>query len=539
MPSYLDLYDDETLQSRIDEKNGGLFEACPGRPELQLNCLSSSPSRSDVPSYALGHAIQDVQELQDLSNNEGPLQVYTIRHQNTWSTLDISETLFKGLLERYDVFQDFWGCVLAYGVKCVENEFDFPGCRFQSTPTSNGSNIFESCCVLRRAERNNRTLTKGQFPWSIRQTAVYHRRIPIERLGDERNIGYRSVFIIISPSEAFEKQMERLSTDKIDPQYAMSWQNIFRILVSDSMKGWQGYLAWMEREIKDHSNRLVFATIGPETTNLSVDFADRQALKRLEDRVTEVRIILQTKQDTLQQISQITRKISRHESCVDDAALNAIIERLDEYVTSGNTNQQRGEALQWRVDSVTKLLSDLLSYEDAFTLKDIGREAQAESKAMHELTEKSSKDASAVKTLTIISLVYLPITVVTNFFSSEFVHTTDTGNMQVSRSTWLLAVISLPLTLLTIACWWYWVYMRLGNLPVSPKLSLTGSSTLKVRLQDRLRSPFFRTRRSIAPDLERGSDNGPPEGCVPSPASRSYQMPGRGWSMETGSTKIG
>jgi hypothetical protein len=87
------------------------------------------------------------------------------------------------------------------------------------------------------------------------------------------------------------------------------------------------------------------------------------------------------------------------------------------------------------------------------------------------LQAKSARDAGAVKVLTIISLVYLPISLVAvsifaflfdvsqlisfqNFFSTEFVRSNGNGGMLVSQSAWLLAAIGLPLTVATILTWW-------------------------------------------------------------------------------------
>lgn len=63
-----------------------------------------------------------------------------------------------------------------------------------------------------------------------------------------------------------------------------------------------------------------------------------------------------------------------------------------------------------------------------------------------------------MKVLTVITLVYLPTTIVANFFSTQFVQTTDAGHMFLTNNTWLLAAISVPLTIFTILLWWGWVY---------------------------------------------------------------------------------
>ncbi len=83
---------------------------------------------------------------------------------------------------------------------------------------------------------------------------------------------------------------------------------------------------------------------------------------------------------------------------------------------------------------------------------------------MYHLTERSTKDAAAVKILTVITLVYLPTTIVANFFSTQFIQTQNDGSMRLSSKSWLLAAISIPLTVFTIMLWWTWVHFT--KLPV-------------------------------------------------------------------------
>lgn len=60
----------------------------------------------------------------------------------------------------------------------------------------------------------------------------------------------------------------------------------------------------------------------------------------------------------------------------------------------------------------TPQLSSLLDLENGRALKTLAQDARWESQAMRNLTEKATRDAAAVKVLTIITLVYLPATVV-------------------------------------------------------------------------------------------------------------------------------
>ncbi len=122
-------------------------------------------------------------------------------------------------------------------------------------------------------------------------------------------------------------------------------------------------------------------------------------------------------------------------------------------------------------------LSDLLSLGNGFSLKQLAEEAKVDNVIMRRLAEKTTQDAAAVKVLTIITLIYLPATVVSvckaprqhtyylanvtkNFFSSQFVTTQshdNTNTVELTSNAWVFAAVSVPLTILTIVIWWAWI----------------------------------------------------------------------------------
>jgi hypothetical protein len=67
------------------------------------------------------------------------------------------------------------------------------------------------------------------------------------------------------------------------------------------------------------------------------------------------------------------------------------------------------------------------------------------SERMHDLTQKATQDAAAVKVLTILTLIYLPATVVSNFFSASFVSTNGNQNIVVLSDWWIFVASSVPL----------------------------------------------------------------------------------------------
>lgn len=111
----------------------------------------------------------------------------------------------------------------------------------------------ESAYVLRRAELHQRPLVEGQSPWSIRQTAVYHtmsRPCSTSAPNPQWNEP-QSRFLFISPSETAERKMGRLFDLASSQNAATHHSFIHSMLVADSIKGWMGYIAWLERDLKE------------------------------------------------------------------------------------------------------------------------------------------------------------------------------------------------------------------------------------------------------------------------------------------------
>lgn len=94
-------------------------------------------------------------------------------------------------------------------------------------------------------------------------------------------------------------------------------------------------------------------------------------------------------------------------------------------------------------------------------LHKLERQGQDENIIMRQLAEKSSRDSSSMRILTIITMIYLPCTIVSNFFSTQFVNSKelDTGDTKLEYATnaWLFFAISVPLTFFTILIWYLWV----------------------------------------------------------------------------------
>ncbi|KAG4422124.1 hypothetical protein IFR04_004751 [Cadophora malorum] len=437
-------------------------------------------------------------------NSNGTSQIFTIQQDRSWTTVNIPREIFETFMETYSITPNFWKCVFTFGRKSEENEFEFPGfnCRKARAEKSGTALNYEFSYMLRRAELNGRSEEDGESPWSIRQTAVYHKLTC-----DDRSNVSGSTFLLVAPSDNFKSQFtDCLESSTADETETLSCWNTHRILCADSLRGWSDYMVWLQKKLKEQSNEIVLATVGNNKANLSpltdfnINFEHRQELKIVEDQVLDLQVILPSLVDASHGIRAACARFAAESSTQgrDKFDLDSIIDEFEDYEEQANLLTERAKTLKANAESTAQLLSDLLSYEEAVALKDLASETQTESHFMCQMAEKSTKDAAAVKILTIITLVYLPTTIVANFFSTEFVKISDSNNMHVSTDVWLLAAISVPLTLITVVLWWAWVHFT----KVEPTQSPENPRIVTLQLRNWIRSK--RAEKSKSNDIKDG-----------------------------------
>jgi hypothetical protein len=178
--------------------------------------------------------------------------------------VNISRDLFDGFVQAHSIMPPFWKFMFTFGRKKEENEFQFPhfarrgtaGIRGLLNPFLELRNTYllniELAYMLRRVELHD-ARPGYDNPWSIRQTAVYHKlSVPKNDAKGQRMTEAKSMFLLVAPSKnAGSVLSECLSNSTTKESDAMSPWSIHRILVADSLRGWMDYMAYLEKRLKE------------------------------------------------------------------------------------------------------------------------------------------------------------------------------------------------------------------------------------------------------------------------------------------------
>ncbi|KAK3680894.1 hypothetical protein B0T22DRAFT_524276 [Podospora appendiculata] len=173
--------------------------------------------------------------------------------------------------------------------------------------------------------------------------------------------------------------------------------------------------------------------------------------------------------------SELLRLYRHHQVPSDDASESASANKLDPVVPALRKKteeveytRKQAEALRLKYKSIRKLTRapPPETVKKKRTIDrlavDFNLEARRENAATFKLIEKCHRDSASLKILSIITLIYLPSTIVSSFYSTQFVRQNTVGEkvtiscVGYSQNWWLFFAISLSLAILTVGVWYSW-----------------------------------------------------------------------------------
>ncbi|KAJ4665798.1 hypothetical protein HRR95_008550 [Exophiala dermatitidis] len=392
----------------------------------------------------------------------GSFQLIVIRQRNSISSLSISHELLTCLMETCHVSTRLLDFIICFGPKNGETRLT-PPMTWAAQATATGaadrvSEDFECAYILRFPEQHYRSESK---PWSLRQFLLYHRSSQDPTV---------ATIIFAGVGKAVVRSLQKYILCYRDRQALNAWE-IHLVLLNAVVTTWRPYLAYLGDEVNTQADHAVLADLEGE----DADFArldERQYLKQLEDGVDEAASILAH----TRKAAEILRAnfglckgfTAESEASEDDVVL--LDQGFQEVIHNLRHHEAQTQILHTKVKSASDLVSNILDLSNSTALKNLALESARENAVMHELTKKATQDAAAVKVLTVLTLIYLPATVISNFFSTSFVNasTRQDGStfLVVASNWWILLATALPLTIITIYIWRFYVQKEIhGEYP--------------------------------------------------------------------------
>ncbi|KAF9738813.1 hypothetical protein PMIN06_004535 [Paraphaeosphaeria minitans] len=439
------------LATGLDQHHGSLPPTYPGPPRLTVIDLEPSKLRSFT------------------KQTKTEFRVFYIRQRNSYSRLQITKELFEELLRCCHVFPRFNEYVIGFGARDSETEVGPPPLTFRPLCEirSNRYHGFECSYILRYIECTNRTGSKST--WSLRQFAVYHRYKP-------KSGRACSTWILVGASQRTERRLDDY-TRSIDDLSASNPFELHATFMETAISSWRPYLVHLTKLVTHQSDKATGVEVAGDDDLVPITFEDHQELKMVEDRVADLILCLDSTLDTVATFEEMYEQFSRQQTIPSSVSnedrksaygVNIVVFSLRKWAREISYRQKQAKVLLKKVETTRTLISSLLEQktglgtnEQLSAVRKLVEQGQEETALMRELAEKSSRDSSSMRILTIITMIYLPCTIVSNFFSTQFVKQIDTPSgdtkLGYAQNAWLFFAISVPLTLATIGVWYSWV----------------------------------------------------------------------------------
>lgn len=431
--------------------------------EAPKSAAETGRSQSGLEEHTSVLNIATLEEINHYIVSERDVRAFFIQKLNSNWYLGISAAHFQAIckgVEAPALLEDY---ILFLGkresdIKRNDSELEIafpPVSLTMRGPVDEEARCLEVLCGLRYVDLNDNDLAKYPLEtWSLRQSMVF--------CASKSKIK-RTTWLFFSISRASEEALSLLWSDT----YIRTSMLPFRVLLSlfkVAVGNWRFYLAEFAAEMTVHQGHISGTLPGPAGPLKHANAEVRARLLVLEDKLLSTRLAIQATHADLKTIRDACEEVRSYfgDDLVQDhqrmaLAFNSLLRDLD-------VNMLRVEHLQAKLQSLSTVVSSTLELENGMALQDLAQDSKLENEAlrglnqeMRDMARKTSKDSAKITVLTIITLVYLPLTTMTNFYSTSFVGTAETHDaIFVTDDWWLLLVTALPLTVGTLYVWHVW-----------------------------------------------------------------------------------
>ncbi|KAI0905711.1 hypothetical protein F4823DRAFT_119410 [Ustulina deusta] len=390
--------------------------------------------------------------------------------------LEMTGNCLLRILNYHQVMPTFIDFLLVYGAQEEDRELRYHAFRTQTTlinpepgniiPDLNRSGRQHEICYNLKAV-TPKDPTKNQFVknrWRIRQSAVYHRL----------DLGTGSaLWIIADPREAVKRVIGEVLPegplprtfhfDNLSESFESSLDTHLAIAQWASDE-WRSHLQSLEETI-DNITRP--ALLFDDSNQLQPRIRPRAVtrVQEYEDKVIETIMVMDSNIKTMKSL------LSSYKTLVEDPhfppaevdtcqkSLKRFSARMDEFIYDLQTQVDRGNIL-------SKIARDRKNIVLQQSQMHTAARQERLADSMWQFAERGQKETIAMRTITIITLLYLPPTFVSTFFSTDVVKYQGNGEDQVHFSQEALSsflYVTIPLwviTLLVVAFYYKWESWR-------------------------------------------------------------------------------
>ncbi|KAI9795256.1 MAG: hypothetical protein M1833_007278 [Piccolia ochrophora] len=342
--------------------------------------------------------------------------------------LKITRRMLVRILSYHQVMPSYLDFISVFGSHRLSRELRFSGFREQTLLTHPPDGLavrnlgrtgrqFQLCYNLKAvACLSNASTTIKNKEWSIRQAAFHHQFDVVEGT---------TLWIITKGNLDMKERIQSL-TSKDGRQEDRSFGTLEECFKSSlavhllychwSMEEWRWYIQWLEDVIDLEGPR------GVREAQHNYTSRDLQTVQNYEDKTNEAIMILEANADVLKALCKFYETLKENQdfpprrTCYEN--INIFSTQVDDIIYDSKMQVSRAKLLV-RITADRKNL--VLQHLQSQTTDKM----EALTRSMHSIGIMSQKEAIAMRIITVVTLIYLPATFVSTFFSADIVKYQD------------------------------------------------------------------------------------------------------------------
>ncbi|KAF8545336.1 hypothetical protein BDD12DRAFT_811413 [Trichophaea hybrida] len=460
---------------------------------------------TDVPKHGIGNNAQAQLQTETVSanaeNNElikclrnfrDPARhsrVFSIQPSNpkrwSWCQMGITVDMLRQILTTYQVMPGFLDYVHMFGQKTNDIDNSFGGGIHELSFAENSGLLdqYEISYSLNYAVEKNGSDDFWK-KWVLRRTAVYQKFSY-----DDQS----STWILLYPSDRARERVQeslQVQSKKKCISHAQKTLETHMTLFSSAAENWRSYYNLLETFFNDETSHALYCDVStpdqPESSRreaLDVKFSDLQHLQKFEEKVHEFQRSLEANKEAIRTLATLNSDIRKFslESEKDDQCWYRVDHALEKHRLELGLQQKSIESFLKRISGRSQLLYNILDVKNSTTVSfyeqtktELDKNARRETERMHNLNvemrdmaEQTSKDAVSMKIITLVAMIYLPITFIATFLNSgittfqhdDFIEVKSEAlalkaRMGFSREAFaMFMILSVPLLAVTLLGW--------------------------------------------------------------------------------------
>ncbi|CAG8403755.1 unnamed protein product [Penicillium salamii] len=378
------------------------------------------------------------------------LRIVSINSKSSTKPLQISKCALQALMDCYEIGDDLWDLTSTFGDKPMSSSVGEGAMKIQHR--ENG--------IQEISYRLTFPILAGLSHWTMRQIAVFHYH-------DPRNLQNLWIFFHVGANTPMQKDLERYASES---QQGLSsdhtWFSMHSCALS-CLKNWHEYIHYLGRDVDGHTNKsLDFIMRNIDHVLTAGGDSNLTAIHYTRDRLLPTTHRLGVILETLTTLGTLSHALDASQSVKQNGYLKlvdflAYHKRRLEGLVVGIEVLKEAVKDTWHITTLGldyTMTSQMLNLNNRMV--ELNNRMLYSNEQLLRLGTRNFDDNATVKVVTILTLIYLPASLVSSVFGMNLFKFDDgtTEELRISKQFWIFVVATIILAVITITIWYLWTH---------------------------------------------------------------------------------